>query len=91
MHFQVDLTDWSEDKVKEFVESPWFDYYDTCSIHRELRCRYGYSRSQGPEYKERLQDEIEFLEACIVYYEKNFYSDNDADDPGTTEHEENNG
>jgi len=49
MHFQVDLTDWSEDKVKEFVESPWFDYYDTCSIHRELRCRYGYSRSQSQE------------------------------------------
>jgi len=91
MHFQVDLTDWSEDKVKEFVESPWFDYYDTCSIHRELRCRYGYSRSQSLEYKEELKNEIEFLEACIVYYEKNFYSDNDADDPGTTEHEENNG
>jgi len=26
MHYQVELTDWSEDKAKEFVESPWFDY-----------------------------------------------------------------
>ena len=91
MHSQVDLTDWSEDKVKEFVESSWFDYDHTRSIRRELRCRYGYSRSQGPEYKADLLNQIEFLEACIVYYQKNFYSDNDADDPGSPEHKENNG
>ena len=69
MHYQVDLTDWSEDKVKEFVESSWFDYDHTRSIRRELRCRYGYSRSQGPEYKADLLNQIKFLEACIVYFE----------------------
>ena len=81
MHYQVDLTDWLEDQVKAFVESSWFDYYDTCSITRELRCRYGYSRSQGPESRVDLLNQIEFLGARIVYYQKNFYSDNGADDP----------
>ena len=91
MHYQVDLTNWSEDKVREFVESSWFDYDHTRSIRRELRCRYGYSRSQSQEYKEELKNEIEFLEACIVYYQKNFYSDNDTDDPGSPEQKEDNG
>jgi len=85
MHYQVDLTNWSDDKVKEYVESSWFDYDETRSIRGELTCRYGYSRSQSEEYKEELKNVIEFLEACIVYYEKNFYSDNDTDDPGSPE------
>ena len=60
MHYQVDLTDWSEDKVKEFVESPWFDYDETRSIRGEPTCRYGYSRSHYESEK--------FL--CIHRYSK---------------------
>lgn len=64
--------------VRAWAESPWFDYDHTRSIRRELRCRHGYSRSQGPEYKADLLNQVEFLDACCFYHEEKLYGGAEA-------------